>query len=152
MSLNKENILKLAWLLEKEARNPTVTFNMRFWGMVYDTLQPHSCNTTCCAMGLAALSGEFPGLDYKVVGRRLAIYCTDRDKASELRSKYFLGLVAPEFLAAMVVFGTNPTQTMKIFVNSDNLPDDGIGPKAKLALAKQLRNLVRNENRHSVEK
>ena len=67
--MNRERLLRLADLLEKDAENPEgVKFDMSEWGRVLDRTRPLSCGTTACAMGLAALSGEFTadGLDYEI--------------------------------------------------------------------------------------
>ena len=65
--MNKRRLLKLAGLLEADAKNKAgIKFNMGDWGSVEDHKNPVSCGTTACAMGLAALSGAFKkdGLDY----------------------------------------------------------------------------------------
>lgn len=64
--MHKRRLLKLADLLEADAKNPNgVKFDLGTWG--WSTTKPDvSCNTTACAMGVAALSGafEYDGLTY----------------------------------------------------------------------------------------
>lgn len=65
--MNKRRLLKLADLLEANAKNKKgPKFDMSLWGLVEDTEAPMSCGTTVCAMGLAAVSGAFKraGLGY----------------------------------------------------------------------------------------
>jgi hypothetical protein len=67
--VNKKRLLKLADLLVADARRKKgIKFDMTRWGMVEDEKTPLSCGTTACAMGLAALSGEFRrmGLGYNL--------------------------------------------------------------------------------------
>lgn len=70
--MNKRRLLKLAGLLEADAKNPNgVKFNLALFGEDLTKgakpLGAH-CGTTACAMGLAALSGAFKrqGLTYEV--------------------------------------------------------------------------------------
>lgn len=65
--MNKRRLLKLADLLEADAKNKKgIKFNMSDWGVMDDPDNPVSCGTEACAMGLAALSGAFrkAGLNY----------------------------------------------------------------------------------------
>lgn len=58
--MNKRRLLKLADLLEADAKNKKgIRFNMGNWGYVSDKTEPLSCGTSACAMGLAGLSGAF---------------------------------------------------------------------------------------------
>lgn len=58
--MHKKRLLKLADLLEKDAKNKKgIKFNLRAWALVADGKKPMSCGTQACAMGLAALSGAF---------------------------------------------------------------------------------------------
>jgi hypothetical protein len=58
--MNKRRLLKLADLLDADAKNKKgIQFDMRSWGEVDDPENPISCGTQACAMGLAALSGAF---------------------------------------------------------------------------------------------
>ena len=64
--MNKRRLLKLADLLEANAKNPKgARFNLKRWGVVTDTRNPVSCGTTACAMGLAVASGAFKSAGLK---------------------------------------------------------------------------------------
>ena len=67
--MNKRRLLKLADLLEADAKRRTgVRFDLTTWGQIDNESKPVSCGTTACAMGLAAVSGAFKkqGLLYSV--------------------------------------------------------------------------------------
>jgi hypothetical protein len=74
--MNKRRLLKLADMLEADAKNATgIKFNLNTVVTPNKTLPkdsktvPVSCGTQACAMGLAAISGEFKrsgGLSYQV--------------------------------------------------------------------------------------
>jgi hypothetical protein len=59
--MNKRRLLKLADLLEADAKNKKgIRFNMGDWGTAPMGEEPAvSCGTTACAMGLAVASGAF---------------------------------------------------------------------------------------------
>lgn len=58
--MNKRRLLKLADLLEKDAKNKKgIKFDLDTFGKVEDSGKRLSCETTACAIGLAALSGAF---------------------------------------------------------------------------------------------
>lgn len=66
----KERLLKLADLLEQDAKNENgVKFDLESWGVANNGNNPTvSCNTSACAIGLACLSRIFEqdGLTYEV--------------------------------------------------------------------------------------
>lgn len=62
------NCEKLAALLEGET---SIEFNMARWGIV--DLEDHACGTVGCALGTAAMSGRFAGLQYRIDARALAL-------------------------------------------------------------------------------
>ena len=58
--MRKDRLLRLADLLDKDASDPKgIKFDLAEWAVVGDKDNPVSCGTAACAMGLAALSGEF---------------------------------------------------------------------------------------------
>lgn len=58
--MNKRRLLKLADLLEADAKNKNgIRFDLGDWGTIDDETSPLSCGTTACAMGLAVVSGAF---------------------------------------------------------------------------------------------
>lgn len=67
--MNKRRLLKLADLLEADAKNPKgIKFDLGTWAQTKGDEVSVSCGTSACAMGLAALSGAFvrAGLTYEV--------------------------------------------------------------------------------------
>lgn len=58
--MNKKRLLKLADLLEADAKNKKgVKFDLAIWGRSYIGGLSMSCGTVACAVGLAVLSGAF---------------------------------------------------------------------------------------------
>jgi hypothetical protein len=59
--MNKRRLLKLADLLEADAKNKnSIKFDLHDWGNARDDKElALNCGTTACAMGLAVLSGAF---------------------------------------------------------------------------------------------
>ena len=58
--MNKKRLLKLADLLEADAKNAKgVKFDLRNWGDTTEGKKVVSCGTTACAMGLAVASKAF---------------------------------------------------------------------------------------------
>ncbi len=67
--MNKKRLLKLADLLEADAKNKKgIKFDLGLFGEVGDQGNPLSCGTTACALGLAALSGAFKrqGMSFEI--------------------------------------------------------------------------------------
>lgn len=70
--MNKRRLLKLAGLLEANAKNRKgAKFDLAYWGTVEKAEELMSCGTTACAAGLAAISGAFKrqGLSYRLEKR-----------------------------------------------------------------------------------
>jgi hypothetical protein len=71
MRMNKRRLLKLADLLEADAKNKKgVRFDLGTWGQtekLKQFVQP-DCGTVACAVGLACVSGAFKrsGLDFRI--------------------------------------------------------------------------------------
>lgn len=66
--MNKRRLLKLADLLEADAKNEKgIQFDIGTWGETNTAKVGMNCGTKACAMGLAALSGAFKraGLTFK---------------------------------------------------------------------------------------
>lgn len=91
--MNKARLLKLAGLLEADAANRKgIMFDMSTWGRISDAKNPVSCNTTACAMGLAAISGKFKraGLGYRMRGlNQILITMRGRDGAISAAAELF---------------------------------------------------------------
>lgn len=86
--MNKRRLLKLADLLEADAKNRQgIKFDLDIVGGASDWMTDQytpgvDCGTTACAMGLAAVSGAFKraaGLSYKVHGFDLRPTVNGRD-------------------------------------------------------------------------
>lgn len=125
--MNKKRLLKLADLLEADARNKNgIKFDFLDWGKVRDPKKPTSCGTTACAMGLAAISGAFKraGLTFEPANQLIAF-----------KGEY--GAV----LGAMKVFDLNLEDASFLFTDTDGL-DDLQGAKAERAVAKRIRRFV----------
>lgn len=128
--MNKRRLLKLAELLEKDARNKKgIRFDMDRWGYVDDTANPLSCGTSCCAMGLAALSGTFKraGLTASVNHGYVRIKWKNR--------------IVDGFLAAKRLFDITNGQSIILF--SLGRRDLNVGVKGERAKAKQIRKFVK---------
>lgn len=123
--MNKRRLLKLADLLEADAKNKKgIRFNMVGWGHVDNLDAPLSCGTEACAMGLAALSGKF-----KRAGLGTAPGCYS--VRFLWQGKYIGG-----FGAARQLFEIDEGEAYKLFFGS------GRGSRAELAKAKQIRKFV----------
>jgi hypothetical protein len=126
--MNKRRLLKLAALLEADAKNKNgIKFDMCDWGTVKNPDATMSCGTSACAMGLAALSGVFKraGLRGGVKSGAIHFYWHD----------YPVG----GLYAAQKLFDIDRLTAMELF-----LPGDGriYGAAAERAKAKQIRKLV----------
>lgn len=121
--MNKKRLLKLADLLEADAKNKKgIKFDMYGWGVVSDPLNPVSCGTAACAMGLAALSGAFKraGLDYYLP-----------PNASLLRFTW-KGVATDGFTAGAALFGISEEDSMTIF-SADTAHDTGASAERRRA-------------------
>lgn len=77
--MEKERLLKLADLLDRDAKNKKgIKFDLGYWGYrdaAKRTTKPKriavDCGTTACAIGLACISGAFKsdGLTFKLVSK-----------------------------------------------------------------------------------
>lgn len=123
--MNKHRLLKLADLLEADARNKEgIRFNMLAWGYVGDHNKPLSCGTEACAMGLAALSGAFKhaGLGMKIQFGKVTIL--------------WHGQSIGGFEAAQQLFEIGNYEAYILFGGT------GHGSRTELAKAKQIRTFV----------
>lgn len=139
--MNKRRLLKLAAMLEADAKKKTgISFNL---STVVQTDEPVSrkvklnCGTQACAMGLAAISGVFVycGLSYRLnpdFCGAAAIVTTVNGKSLDYD------------LAAMATFDLTERQAGFLFTPSDY--PDGMslrGHDAELYVAKRIRNFVK---------
>lgn len=130
--MNKRRLLKLADLLEADAKNKKgIKFDLGTWGRS-DAGEPSvSCGTTACAMGLAVASGAF---------KRAGL------------TNYFGGddewRICPEFggeqgfYAAAKLFAIRPSDSEFLF-SDDHYPDNKRkGAASERFVAKRIRDFV----------
>ena len=134
--MNKRRLLKLADLLDADAKNKKgVQFDLTTWaGKVSKRgeLPEVSCGTQACAMGLAVISGAFK-----------------RAGLTALYDKNYIGLgyaVIPKFgrkagyAAAESLFDISAQQARHLF--SPAHYENRKGAKAEMAVAQRIRQLV----------
>lgn len=137
--MQKRRLLKLADLLEKDAKNKKgIKFDMTDWGTMFDVKKPLSCDTRACAMGLAALSGAFKrqGLTYGFVmsGDEHDVGCT------RINFEY-KGRRTNGFSAAERLFEISMREAEYLF-SPGNFDDRG--GKGEREAAKRIRDFVRD--------
>jgi hypothetical protein len=126
--MNKRRLLKLADLLEADAKNKTgIKFDMGGWGVVERPEAQLSCGTQACAMGLAAISGAF-----KRAGLEANIYHT----VINFRWK---GNAVRGYEAAEKLFEISEREADELFSPTGILDEGAAGERAK---AKQIRGFV----------
>lgn len=131
--MNKRRLLKLADLLEADAKNKKgIKFDLGVVGTCYNEDSPFemNCGTSACAMGLAALSGEFKGtakLSYRADGSYLIPTIGGRDVSYDR--------------AAMKIFNITMRQADFLFTPSeyDGIPKGAAGERL---VAKRIRDFV----------
>lgn len=131
--MNKRRLLKLADLLEADAKNENgIKFDYYDWGHISNLKQPMSCGTEACALGLAAISGAFKsaGLGYELPYN--SIY-------TQINITY-KGRVSDPLQAGMNVFGLTDSEALFLFVPKSE--DEVQGAKAEKNAAKKIRELV----------
>lgn len=128
----KQRLLKLADLLDADAkRRRGICFDIMSWGTVSNPAKPLSCGTSACAMGLAALSGEF---------RRQGL--TAKIRNGDILFKMNGRVTNDGFMAAVKLFGISSQQASDLFGIYQRLPDSGIGAEAERAVAANIRQFV----------
>lgn len=133
--MRKRELLKLAKMLRKDAVDPEgIQFYLYEWGHVSNPSRPLSCDTTACAMGLAALSGAFPGLKGKLL-RRGSLWITYR---SPINGK----LASDAFTSAMDLFQIDSCQANFLFTSIQGLTQEE-GAKGEIQVAARIEAFVR---------
>lgn len=126
--MNNENLLRLVKLLERDANDAAgVQFDMNIWGKIKDQANPISCGTQACAMGLAALSGEF-------AEEGLTAYFTGEDGMIF----HWHGIPTDPLVIATNLFGISITESYALFLGECWLR----GKEGELAKANQIRQFV----------
>lgn len=134
-AVGRRRMLKLARLLEKDAKDKKgIKFDMWTWGFVNDEKNKLSCQTTACAMGLAALSGAF---------RSAGLVAKIPKNGFFIRFK-FKGRRLEGVSAAVKLFGISRKDAQNLFTEWDSNP---AGAKAELAMAQRLRDYVHLQKR-----
>lgn len=130
--MNKKRLLKLADLLEADAKNRKgIKFDLGTWGYVDDDSKGLvSCGTTACAMGLAAISGAFKrqGLSHKLEGNYIVVMHDGKEGG---------------FSAACNLFGIEYYEARSLF-DSEHYPMDveTVGAAGERYVAKRIRDFV----------
>src|SRR5882762_321649 len=141
--MNKERLLKLADLLESDAKNKKgVSFDLTAWaqkkvedkfsfcGFEEGEIIPVSCDTAACAWGLGAISGAFAkeGVGYKI--------------KSDGRLIPFFGDLE-EFDAAASFFDIDDGLSVYFLFDPEYYPDKKLkGSIGERFVAKRIRDLV----------
>lgn len=136
--MNKHRLLKLADLLEADAKNRKgIKFDLNVVGMAtYDDDNKTAkldCGTSACAMGLAAISGAFKsaGLSYKITdGWFNNINCTINGRARMYDS------------AAKKIFGITSREADFLFTPSEYGDCPITGAAGERYVAKRIRDFV----------
>ena len=131
--MNKRRLLKLADMLDADAKNKKgIMFDLGVIGFVHNTdkVTAVDCGTTACAMGLAAISGEFEraGLSYKMDGRWVVTTINGRR--------------LPYTRAAMKTFGISEEAAHFLFSPLRYQPEQSIAAEGERYVAKRIRDFV----------
>lgn len=139
--MNKRRLLKLAALLEADAKNEKgVKFDLERWGDVracgaFETPKKIeiNCNTTACAVGLACISGVFKrsGLSYLTQPQII-----DGNNFIPTYRGY------KNFYAVEAFFELDHLDAHFLFVDEEYPERKRTGAKGELAVAKRIRDFV----------
>jgi hypothetical protein len=130
--MHKQRLLKLAGLLEKDAKRKTgVKFDLKYWGTTekIKDLTEANCNTTACAIGLACVSGEFKraGLDFRVEGNGAIVPMFEGDD---------------EFGAVNGFFEIDQDESLFLFSDKSYPKKERAGAIGERAVAQRIRDFV----------
>lgn len=129
--MNKRRLLKLADLLEADAKNKKgIKFDLNYFVRPDDPKEPSAtCNTTACAVGLACVSGAFKrsGLGMVLSSNGFEIIPKFKRRFGEEAARSFFGIKGTEFYF--------------LFMPGSYLVGDS-GSKAERAVAKRIRDFV----------
>lgn len=133
--MNKRRLLKLADLLEADAKNKKgIKFDIGAWGYSDSGEFTVSCGTTACAMGLAVVSGAF-----KRAGLR-ARYIGSADDGGVTMIPIFGSHHG--FDAAVQLFGISPGDAEYLFSGDHYAISEGTGARGERTVAKRIRAFV----------
>ena len=128
---------RLADLLMKNSRNKKgLFFNYGDWGSVEAGGKPGmNCGTSACALGLAAISGKFPGLGYRYSHGGLISIDTNLRKPSVRLTNVETGAL---------YFDLTNDESYHIF-GGGIATEESLGAKAERAVAKAIRQFVKGK-------
>lgn len=147
--MNKRRLLKLAELLEADARNKSgLKFDMDMWGESQTKDMKVTCGTTACAMGLAALSGTFKRAGLQV---RVQEYGHDANHIFWLDIG-FKGSFASPLESASQLFDLTYAEASWLFI-SDDYPDNASmkGAAGERTVAKRIKRFVAGKEKPGEE-
>lgn len=139
--MNKRRLLKLADLLEKDARNKKgVKFDLDQWGETEKARKfvKVDCNTQACAIGLACVSGAFKreGLTYDLDNTgRLSPEIPNPNRVDPFATRTLDG-----WPAVTTFFDINDRDARRLFNPIKGRPTKGAA--AERAVAKDIRKFV----------
>jgi hypothetical protein len=133
--VNKRRLLKLADLLEADAKNKNgIKFDLYDWGNARDDGEVAlNCGTTACAMGLAVLSGAFKRAGLTNGGARYYISPEHGDNIG--------------FDAAASLFGIELSEVEFLFAQSKYPAKYQKGAVGERAVTKRIRQFVAGKAR-----
>jgi hypothetical protein len=140
----KKRLLRLAKLLRKDAKCKTgVKFNMGDWGSTEDenTKLGMNCGTQACALGLAAISGEFKR---EGLGFRNDIDFGDSKRVTTIEFTY-KGRASNAIEAAVATFDIPECVADYIFGGDANVKTKGEGAKAEIEMAEIIENVAKGK-------
>lgn len=140
----KKRLLRLAKLLRKDAKCKTgIKFNMGDWGSTedVDTKIGMNCGTQACALGLAAISGEFKrdGLSFKTTAD--SPFC---DPVNTVDFTY-KGRECNAIEAAMATFDIPQCVADYIFGGDATVRTNGEGAKAEIEMAEIIEGVCKGK-------
>lgn len=129
-AVGRRRLLKLAGLLEADAKNKKgISFDLSLWG-VADSENPKSCGTRACAMGLAVVSGAF-----KAAGLRNFEGSDSNHLTPAIGSVWGIE-------AAAILFSIHKDEAEFLFYDDNYVDDPTKGAAGERAVAKRIRQFV----------
>lgn len=142
--MNKRRLIRLAALLEKDAKNKTgVKFDLDRWGETEKAKKfvKADCGTTACAVGLACVSGAFKkdGLTFELDDKGF-IY-------PKMSNPNWDGIIYSQSVlsgedAVNELFGLTKQETRFLFFSQHYPEKETKGAVGELAVARRIRDFV----------
>lgn len=144
--VGRKRLLKLATLLEKDAKNKKgIKFALSTWGAAKGKTPSVDCGTQACAMGLAALSGAFKRDGLTIDGPsedRGVFIIVPRMPASNTWHGFEYGLSAAEIL-----FSISENEANWLFMPQRYRGLPKKGAQGERTVAKRIRDFVAGRTR-----